>query len=214
MTYHDLTLMRRLKASDRQAMAALLATHWTPVVSYAFGLLGSWDKAEDVAQDAFVRLWARRKKWSSGSVGALLHRIARNAALDVLKSPRHAAGREDPDMLASEDSPDRDVELSELDQAVCKAVGNLPPRRREIFKLVRESGFSYAEIAEIMEISKQTVANHMSLALTDLRVVLRPFLSGTAMEDAAQADNHTAADNHTTHEGEGCQMPSPYTSGH
>ena len=194
MTHDDLSLMRRLRAGDEQALATLLSAHWTPVVSYAFGLLGRWDKAEDVAQDAFVRLWARRKKWSSGSVGALVHRIARNAALDVLKSPRHAAGREDPDMLASDDSPDRDVELSELNQAVSTAVGNLPPRRREIFKLVRESGFSYAEIAEIMEISKQTVANHMSLALTDLRVVLRPFLSGTAIEDEASVDNHTTKD--------------------
>ncbi len=196
MTHDDPTLMRRLKAGDEQAMSAVLAEHWTPVVSYAFGLLGSWDKAEDVAQDAFVRVWARRKKWSSGSVGALVHRIARNAALDVLKSPRHSAPREDPDVLASQDSPDRDMQLSELDQAVAKAIRDLPPRRREIFKLVRESGFSYAEIAGIMQISRQTVANHMSLALSDLRVMLRPFLPEPAVDREAQKNYRT------THEGE------------
>ena len=196
MTHDDLSLMRRLQAGDEQAMVVLLAEHWTPVVSYAFGLLGSWDKAEDAAQDAFVRLWARRKKWAVGSPGALVHRIARNMALDVLKSPRHAARREDPDTLASEDAPDRDVELSELDEAVAKAVGDLPPRRREIFRLVRESGFSYEEIAEIMKISRQTVANHMSLALSDLRVMLRPFLPEPAVEAEAQNDDRT------THEGE------------
>ena len=196
MTHDDLSLMRRLQAGDEQAMVVLLAEHWTPVVSYAFGLLRSWDKAEDAAQDAFVRLWARRKKWAVGSPGALVHRIARNMALDVLKSPRHAARREDPDTLASEDAPDRDVELSELDEAVAKAVGDLPPRRREIFRLVRESGFSYEEIAEIMKISRQTVANHMSLALSDLRVMLRPFLPEPAVEAEAQNDDRT------THEGE------------
>ena len=196
MTHDDLSLMRRLQAGDAQAMSALLAQHWTPVVRYVFGLLGSWDQAEDVAQEAFVRLWARRKKWSSGSLGALIHRIARNAALDVLKSPRHAAQHEDPDMLAGERTPDRDVELSELKQAVARAVRALPPRRREIFKLVREGGFSYAEIAEIMEISRQTVANHMSLALGDLRVMLRPFLPEPAVEAEAQNDVRT------TNEGE------------
>ena len=195
MTHDDLTLMRRLQAGDEQAMAALLTQHWTDVVRYAFGLLGSWDKAEDVAQDAFVRVWARRKKWSSGSLRALVHRIARNAALDVLKSPRHSAPREDPDMLASQDSPDQEVELSELDEAVAKAVRDLPPRRREIFKLVRESGFSYAEIAEIMDISRQTVANHMSLALSDLRVLLRPFLPEPAGEAEAQNDGRTTKEN-------------------
>ena len=174
-------------------MAALLAQHWTPVVRFVFGILGSWDKAEDVAQDAFVRLWARRKKWSSGgSLGALIHRIARNAALDVLKSPRPAAQHEDPDVLAGEGAPDRDVELSELKEAVSKAMRALPPRRREIFTLVRERGFSYAEIAEIMEISRQTVANHMSLALSDLRVVLRPFLPESAAEAESQNDNLTS----------------------
>ena len=196
MPHDDRTLMRRLQAGDEQAMSVLLAQHWTPVVSYAFGLLGSWDRAEDVAQDAFVRVWARRKKWSSGSFGALVHCIARNAALDVLKSPHHSASREDPDALASLDSPDQDMELSELDEAVAKAVRDLAPRRREIFKLVRERGFSYAEIAEILEISKQTVANHMSLALSDLRVMLRPFLS----EPAVEAEEHN--DQHSTHEGE------------
>ena len=192
MTHDDLVLMRRLQAGDEQAMSALLAQHWTPVVRYAFGLLGSWDTAEDVAQDAFVRLWARRKKLSGGSLGALIHRIARNAALDVLKSPRHAARREDPDLLAAERAPDRDVELSELKQAVAKALRNLPPRRREIFKLAREGGFSYEEIAAIMEISRQTVANHMSLALSDLRVMLRPFLPGSATKVEVGDDIGTA----------------------
>ena len=196
MTHDDRTLIQRLQAGDEQAMSALRAQHWTPVVRYAFGLLGSWDKAEDVAQDAFVRLWARRRKLSSGSPGALVHRIARNAALDVLKSPRHAAPREDPDLLAGALAPDRDVELSELKQAVAKAVRALPPRRREIFRLVRESGFTYEEIAEIMDISRQTVANHMSLALSDLRVMLRPFLPGAAGEPQEQHGDRT------TNEGE------------
>lgn len=161
------------------------------MVSYAFGLLGSWDKAEDVAQDAFVRLWARRGKWSDGSSGALLHRIARNAALDVLKSPRHSASHEDPDTLTSEGAPDRDVELSELEQAVAVAIEALPARRREVFKLVRESGLSYGEIAEVMNLSRQTVANHMSLALGDLRVLLRPFLPGPAADRGVRDETGT-----------------------
>jgi RNA polymerase sigma-70 factor (ECF subfamily) len=99
--------------------------------------------------------------------------------------------REDPDTLASVDTPDRDVELSELNQAVAKAVRELPPRCREVFKLARESGFSYAEIAEIMGLSRQTVANHLSLALSDLRVMLRPFLLGLATEGAVPNDIRT-----------------------
>ena len=201
MTHDDHLLMGRLQAGDEQAMSVLLAEHWTSVVSYAFGLVGSWDKAEDVAQDAFVRVWEGRKKWSSGSLGALVHRIARNAALDVLKSPRYAARHKDPDTLASRDMPDRDVELLELARAVIQAIWDLPPRRREIFRLIRERGFSYAEIGEIMQISRQTVANHMSLALSDLRVMLRPFLPEPAVEADSRNDDRTT-DDRTTSEGE------------
>ena len=56
---------------------------------------------------------------------------------------------------------------------------------------MRQSGFSYAELAEIMGISKQTVANHMSLALSDLRVMLRPFLPESAADAAASNDTVT-----------------------
>ena len=93
MTHDDNLLMGRLQAGDEQAMSVLLEEHWTSVVKYAFRLVGSWDKAEDVAQDPFVRVWEGRKKWSRGSLGALVHRIARNAALDVLKWLRSRSGR-------------------------------------------------------------------------------------------------------------------------
>ena len=75
-----------------------------------------------------------------------------------------------------------------------QAIRDLPPRRREIFTLIRERGFSYAEIAEIMQISRQTVANHMSLALNDLRVLLRPFLPEAAAEADSQNDDRITND--------------------
>ena len=92
-----------------------------------------------------------------------------------------------PDTLAASDTPERDVELAQLEDAVAAAVEALPPRRREVFRLARERGFSYPEIAEITELSRQTVANHMSLAFSDLRVMLRPFLQ-TAEQDERAAD--------------------------
>jgi RNA polymerase sigma-70 factor (ECF subfamily) len=57
------------------------------------------------------------------------------------------------------------------------AVARLPDRRREVFRFAREEGLSYQEIAEVMNLSTQTVANHMSLAMADLRAALRPYFS-------------------------------------
>ena len=58
-----------------------------------------------------------------------------------------------------------------------EAVGTLPPRRREVFLLARFGGLAYQEIADTMETSPQTVANQMSLALTDLRTLLSDVLA-------------------------------------
>ena len=57
------------------------------------------------------------------------------------------------------------------------AVSSLPPRRQEVFRLVREGGLSYKEVAATLEIAPQTVANLMALALSDLRLSLRPILN-------------------------------------
>ena len=187
MKADDQQLISRLKSGDEQAMAQLLQSHWTGLVRYAYGLLGDWDGAEDVAQGAYARLWANRDRWTPESSAALLYRITRNAVLDVLKSRSHAAKGDVPDTLAASDTPERDVELAQLEEAAANAVEALPPRRREVFRLARERGFSYAEIAEITQLSRQTVANHMSLALSDLRVMLRPFLQ-TAEEDEGTAN--------------------------
>ncbi len=92
MSTDDQELISRLRAGDEQAVAKLLERHWSELVRYAYGLLGDWDGAEDVTQEAYVRLWANRNRWTEGSSAALLYRITRNAALDVVKSPRHAAG--------------------------------------------------------------------------------------------------------------------------
>ena len=69
------------------------------------------------------------------------------------------------------------------------AVARLPDRRREVFRLVREEGLSYKDVAELMELSSQTVANHMGLAMADLRTALKPFLSGRDESEEEEEEN-------------------------
>jgi RNA polymerase sigma-70 factor (ECF subfamily) len=78
------------------------------------------------------------------------------------------------------------VQGAELQRLAAAAVARLPERRREVFRLAREEGLSYQEIADILHLSLQTVANHTSLAMADLRTALRPYLSG-------QTDSNTEA---------------------
>jgi RNA polymerase sigma-70 factor (ECF subfamily) len=160
--------------------------YWSPLVGFAYRILGGIGDPEDLAQTAFVKLWTRRHRLDeTGSLKALLYTIVRNASLDELRRRhrRDAAQAEAPSP-PSPRTPYEDVQGAELQRLAAAAVARLPDRRREVFRLAREEGLSYQEIAEVMSLSTQTVANHMSLAMADLRAALKPYLSNHRADTA------------------------------
>jgi len=172
----EATLMERLRADDAGALDVLLARYWSPIVSYARHLVGSVDTAEDIAQEAFVHLWQARNVWRAGSVPAFLFRAARTRALNEHRRRRRfrmvAARRPD---SPGPPPPDVELESETLRRAFEDALASLPPRRREVFVLTRLQRLSHAEVAELLSLSPQTVANHLSAALAQLRTLLAPL---------------------------------------
>ena len=73
-------------------------------------------------------------------------------------------------------TPVQIVDAVLLGRATERAIRALPARRRTVFTLAHVHGLSHAEVGQTMGIAPQTVANHMSLALADLRAALSPFL--------------------------------------
>jgi RNA polymerase sigma-70 factor (ECF subfamily) len=173
-------LIEDLRSGDPEALARLMDRFWAPLVGYARRLLPEHTDPQDIVQEAFVRLWARRGELrEDGSLKALLYTTVRNASLDVVRTTRR---RERLRATGFRSTPPRtpyeEVQGAELQRLAAAAVARLPEKRREVFRLVREEGLSYRDTAAVMGLSEQTVANHMSLALADLRANLRPFLSG------------------------------------
>lgn len=174
----DRELMARVRTGDPAALDEVLRLYWEPLVAYLLSHAGSLDAAEDLAQDAFLRFWSRRKRWrSASSPRALVYRIGRNLALDAGKQAWRRVPLADSGAHSTPtcDSPLESAQAGELDVAVRQAIDRLPARRREAFELARFHELSYQEIAETMGLSPQTVANHVSAALSALRVSLRPF---------------------------------------
>jgi RNA polymerase sigma-70 factor (ECF subfamily) len=167
----DAVLLAAVAADDASALDALIARHWSPLTVFIARMTGSVEAAEDAVQEAFCRLWERRRFWKGeGSVSGLLFRLARNVAisehrhLDAEARAAWAAGESLP-RHAEPAEPPNDALRASLERAIAA----LPPRRREVFLLRVVLDLSYKEIAAVMGTSPQTVANQLSSALRELR---------------------------------------------
>jgi RNA polymerase sigma-70 factor (ECF subfamily) len=175
------TALARLRADDQAALAELVSQYWERIVRYASRLLDDADAAHDVAQATFIRLWAQRAELEGGpSLGAFLYRTARSLAIDeyrrteATRRGRLAFGRAGP---AAPATPLEQTERAELTGAIDRALARLPARRREAFVLFHFHNLSYQQIAEIMEVRPQVVANYLSAALATLRTELSGSIS-------------------------------------
>jgi RNA polymerase sigma factor (sigma-70 family) len=122
--------------------------------------------AEDLAQDAFLRLWGRAL---AGDSRSLLFRTAQNLAIDHLRSglvrTRHAEAvrREAPPSRAP--APDEAAAARQEIESLLEALRTLPGRAQRVFLLNRLDGLSYAEIADGLGVSVSTVEKDMIRAL-------------------------------------------------
>jgi len=174
----DGQLLAGIRSGDPVTLARLQAAYWNQLVRFASRITEAGADPQDVVQEAFIRLWTYRERWDArGSVRALLFTVTRNAALDELRRRQRAVrAAQAADPPRAPPAPSEDAVARELRDAAAAAVAGLPAQRREVFRLAREEGLTYAEIAAVLGLSPQTVANHMSLALADLRRALEPFL--------------------------------------
>ena len=168
----DADLLDAMRRDDGCALEIVLRRHWAPLVAYLTRLLDSRDLAEDVAQRSYCQLWERRRRWRpEGSVRALLFRVARNFAISERRRrivELRAAAREEL-IPVRNPTPSDLLEERQLRAALDGAIRRLPERRREVFVLRCVHGLSYREVGEVMDISTQTVANQLTLALATLR---------------------------------------------
>jgi RNA polymerase sigma factor (sigma-70 family) len=175
-------LMFRAAEGDTRAFDRLIERFWTPAFLYALSLTKDSDLAADLAQDAFARLWIARKSIvSPGSVRVYLLRSVRNSFISDKrrwKVRMRSLALTPPEAERSPRTPLQDAESAELQKAMQEAIANLAPRRRQAFTLFHQQDLSYREIAEVMEIRPQSVANLLQAAMTDLRTALQGFLPG------------------------------------
>lgn len=173
-------LVKELQTGNQEALAWIMDTYRAPLLRYAGKLVAGEADPEDIVQEAFFRLWARRASLRpTGSVRAFLFISVRTIARDEYRRwgrRRRSTSRDLQLQPSVSGNPSEDLQGSELLGSFREAVASLSPRRQEVFRLIREDGLSMDEAARRLNLTPRTVKNTMSAALSELRKKLGPFL--------------------------------------
>jgi RNA polymerase sigma-70 factor (ECF subfamily) len=162
-------LIYKAKRGDQQAFAALVRKYQGSVFRQAYAMVGDRMEAEDIAQDAFVKaFYAIKKLDNEYAFTSWLSRIVSNACYDHLKkaSRRKNVPLLDHERKASRESP---IERSQTRMTIRQALQKLSPDHREIIILRDVQGYTYNEIADILNIPVGTVKSRISIARTTLK---------------------------------------------
>lgn len=135
--------------------------------------------AEDIVQELFADLWRKREQLEfTGSIQGYLRRAAVNKTLNYIRDNKFRFEEEEQiaQMPSDHEQASARVEMTELQEAIDKAVDSLPERCRAVFALSRYEQLSHQEIAAQLGISVKTVENQITKALRILRDELGPYI--------------------------------------
>ncbi len=181
----DVDLAAALAAGEVDALAKLYDRYGPLAYSVSVRILGDPGKAEDVVQDAFLKLWHSAARFDShrGSLRTWVITAVRNRSIDYLRG-RSAHERQEREIPVETEAdgagsdPWREVAAAIERDVIRDALDSLPPEQRQAVELAYFGGYSHREIAEMIRVPLSTIKGRMRLALEKLHSYLhgRGFL--------------------------------------
>jgi RNA polymerase sigma-70 factor (family 1) len=168
-------LFSQVAEGDEKAFHIIFQSYLPKLFPFVIKLTRSRQVAQDLIQDAFIRVWLSRTKLAEvQNPRAWLYKVTANECYRYLRDQAIHSNLEDHFITA----PDADntvhskLAVHELTAMVAEAVNRLPPQRRLIYRMSRNEGKSIPEIAEALHISPSTVKNALVLSLKFVRKYL------------------------------------------
>ncbi|MET0638267.1 MAG: RNA polymerase sigma-70 factor [Chitinophagaceae bacterium] len=164
-------LQHQISLGDENAFATLYRLFGKRLLQFATSITRSKEVAEELVEDVFVNIWANRQKISTiDTLTVYLYVAVKNRALTIMSRKAKELVTAPFDFLepAMDEFMADPYELmitAEMMKRMKVAIDALPPRCKMIFKLVREDGLRYKEVAEILNISINTIDAQMAIAV-------------------------------------------------
>jgi len=178
--FSDPEMVSGLAAGEVEVLRTLYQRYGTLAYSLAVRMLGDHGRAEDVVQDAFIKVWTSAGSFdpNRGTLRTWLLTTVRHRAIDYL---RGRPGRERKELELSLELPShgagsdpwRDVSESLERQAIRQALGSLPADQRQVVELAYYGGYTQREIAEVVQVPLGTIKGRTRLAMEKLSSYLQ-----------------------------------------
>lgn len=171
----DAALMTRIAQRDTAAFDFLCTQHLDRAYRSAAALLGGSAHAEDIAQEAFIRLWKQAPNWkATAQVSTWLHRVIYNLCIDKLRHDTRYSDSEMPEQIDTTPTPIDQHIQKEQSEMVLQALSQLPTRQRLAIVMVHYEESTNIEAAERMEISVDALESLLARARKRLKEILTP----------------------------------------
>lgn len=167
-------LLARVAANgDREAFNRLFLFFAPRIKSYLMKIGAAADLADDLAQEAMLRVWRKARLFdpSKASASTWIYTIARNLRIDAARRAAKPALDPDEPALAPEadPAPDMEVERADRDARISAAFSALPPAQHEVVRLHFMEDLAHSEIAERLNLPLGTVKSRLRLAFDKIR---------------------------------------------
>ncbi|HRW62554.1 MAG TPA: RNA polymerase sigma-70 factor [Bacteroidales bacterium] len=171
--------LKRIKEGDIKQFEIVFKEFYQSLCNFAIKYVKNIEQAEEVVQDTFYNIWKNRAELNIiTSFKSYLYSAVRNNCLQVLrvrtldiKYENYYKSHYNNESI----DPVDEINAKELSDVIDKALNTLPERCRVIFKMSRDDGFKYHEIAEKLSISIKTVEANMGKALKHFRIYLKDY---------------------------------------
>lgn len=160
-------------AHDQKAYKELFVSLHGRLKQFAYSILKSNEEAEELVSDLFIKVWEKRDQLTTIESPLLyFYTTARNMAYNRISKQKRQQLPAPEEWLIQLNSiyfdPEQLMMTDEMMRRIRDAINNLPPRCRIIFKLVKEDGLRYREVAELLQLSVKTIEAQMAIALRRL----------------------------------------------
>lgn len=165
--------LRRLQLGDSKGFRWLFEHYHQKVFSYSLRFVKNRQVAEEITSDVFLKLWEKRSQiQTEGSLQQLLLTITRGMAIDHLRKVARTSKSQESYWLNYQSHIPESVEEEKFEEnlaAIHEAMKGLPPKRRKVFELRYKEELSYQQIAQMLNVSPNTVKVHLNKATKYLK---------------------------------------------